>query len=161
MSVGALEPQFYAVLVDLLGLAGRARTATTSTQWPALREAFGTRFKERTQAEWTEVFDGTDACVAPVLPLTEAAEHPHLAARGTYVERDGVAAARAGAAVLPHRGDPDDRPERARAARPARRSPPGGRATSTRLIESGAAVQEVRARRSRTARSRQCRQRNR
>ena len=42
------------------------------------------------RAEWTEVFDGTDACVAPVLPLTEAARHPHLAARGTYVERDGV-----------------------------------------------------------------------
>ena len=48
------------------------------------------RFPERTQAEWAEVFDGTDACVAPVLPLTEAAEHPHLDARGTYVEQDGV-----------------------------------------------------------------------
>ena len=41
----------------------------------------------RTLAEWTEVFDGTDACVAPVLPLTEAGEHPHLAARATYVDR--------------------------------------------------------------------------
>jgi alpha-methylacyl-CoA racemase len=55
-----------------------------------LRELFRQRFLERTQAEWTAVFDGTDACCAPVLPLTEAAEHPHLAARGTYVDRDGV-----------------------------------------------------------------------
>jgi alpha-methylacyl-CoA racemase len=58
--------------------------------WPDLRTAFTARFKEKTQAEWTEVFEGTDACCAPVLPLTEAARHPHLAARETYVERDGV-----------------------------------------------------------------------
>jgi alpha-methylacyl-CoA racemase len=89
MSVGALEPQFYAELVELLGLTDLP-SRDDLTQWPAIREAFTRRFKERTRAEWTEVFDGTDACVAPVLPLTEAARHPHLAARGTYVERDGV-----------------------------------------------------------------------
>jgi alpha-methylacyl-CoA racemase len=89
MSVGALEPQFYAVLVDLLGLADLP-SRDDLAQWPAIKEAFTRRFKERTQAEWTEVFDGTDACVAPVLPLTEAAEHPHLKARGTYLDRDGV-----------------------------------------------------------------------
>ena len=89
MSVGPLEPQFYAVLVDLLDLPD-APDRDDLTRWPALREALVARFKERTQAEWTELFDGTDACVAPVLPLTEAAAHPHLAARGTYVERDGV-----------------------------------------------------------------------
>ena len=89
MSVGALEPQFYAVLVERLDLAD-APDRDDLASWPALREAFTARFKERTQAEWTEVFDGTDACVAPVLPLTEAAGHPHLRARGTYVERDGV-----------------------------------------------------------------------
>ena len=44
----------------------------------------------RTQAEWIEVFDGSDACVAPVLPMSEAFEHPHLVARGTFVERDGM-----------------------------------------------------------------------
>jgi alpha-methylacyl-CoA racemase len=89
MSVGPLEPQFYAVLLERLGLVD-APDRDDRSQWPALREMLTSRFLERTQAEWVEVFDGTDACVAPVLPLTEAAEHPHLKARGTYVERDGV-----------------------------------------------------------------------
>ena len=90
MSVGALEPQFYDALVDGLGLAGDVPDRTDLAAWPELRAAFTARFKEKTQAEWTEVFEGTDACCAPVLPLTEAARHPHLAARGTYVEREGV-----------------------------------------------------------------------
>ena len=47
-------------------------------------------FAQKTQAEWVEIFDGTDSCVAPVVPLTEAYEHPHNVARGTYVERDGL-----------------------------------------------------------------------
>ncbi len=89
MSVGPLEPQFYAVLVERLGLED-APDRDDLAQWPLLRERLTARFKERTQAEWTEVFAGTDACVAPVLPLTEAARHPHLQARGTYVERDGL-----------------------------------------------------------------------
>ena len=89
VSVGALEPQFYAALVDLLDLADLPDRNDPSS-WPAIREAFTSRFRERTQAEWAERFDGTDACVAPVLPLTEAARHPHLAARGTYVDRSGV-----------------------------------------------------------------------
>jgi alpha-methylacyl-CoA racemase len=89
MSVGALEPQFYAALLEGLGLHD-VPDRNDPAQWPALREALAARFKERTQAEWAAVFDGTDACCAPVLPLTEAARHPHLAARGTYVERDGV-----------------------------------------------------------------------
>jgi alpha-methylacyl-CoA racemase len=89
MSVGALEPQFYAVLVERLGLSD-VPDRDDHARWPALREAFTRRFKERTQAEWTQAFEGTDACVAPVLPLTEAAEHPHLRARGTYVDRHGV-----------------------------------------------------------------------
>ncbi len=90
MSVGALEPQFYEALLDGLGLTDDAPDRWDLAQWPALREALASRFKQRTQAEWAEVFDGTDACCAPVLPLTEAAEHPHLVARGTYVERDGI-----------------------------------------------------------------------
>ena len=89
VSVGALEPQFYAVLVERLGIADLP-DRDDPAHWPVLREAFTKRFAERTQAEWWEVFEGTDACVAPVLPLTEAAQHPHLAARATYVDRDGV-----------------------------------------------------------------------
>jgi alpha-methylacyl-CoA racemase len=90
MSVGALEPKFYAELVALLGIGDDLPDRNDPAQWPALRERLASRFRERTQAEWAEVFDGTDACCAPVLPLTEAARHPHLQARGTYVERDGL-----------------------------------------------------------------------
>jgi alpha-methylacyl-CoA racemase len=90
MSVGPLEPQFYDALLEGLGLADTAPDRDDPAQWPALRELLTRRFLERTQAEWTAVFDGSDACCAPVLPLTEAAGHPHLAARGTYVDRDGV-----------------------------------------------------------------------
>ena len=88
MSVGALEPQFWAELVARIGveLPDRDDPANHAT----IRGALVRRFRERTQAEWSEVFDGTDACVAAVVPLTEAPQHPHLAARGTYVERDGV-----------------------------------------------------------------------
>jgi alpha-methylacyl-CoA racemase len=90
MAVGAIEPQFYAELLDGLGLVETAPDRSDPGNWAALREAIAARFRERTQQEWTGVFDGTDACVSPVLPLTEAARHPHLAARHTYVDRDGV-----------------------------------------------------------------------
>ncbi|MFI5428903.1 CoA transferase [Aeromicrobium sp. UC242_57] len=55
-----------------------------------MREVFAEKFSSRTRAEWTEVFDGSDACVAPVLSLAEAAGHPHLAARQTFVEVGGL-----------------------------------------------------------------------
>ncbi len=88
MSVGALEPQFWADLVSRIGveLPDRDDPANHAT----IRGALTRRFRELTQAEWAEVFDGTDACVAPVVPLSDAPQHPHLAARGTFVERDGV-----------------------------------------------------------------------
>ena len=57
---------------------------------PSCGELLADTFRQRTQAEWAEVFAGTDACVAPVLPLSEAVTHAHLAARGTYVEHEGV-----------------------------------------------------------------------
>jgi alpha-methylacyl-CoA racemase len=90
MAVGALEPQFYEELVKGLGLAGELPDRYDFARHDELRAALADRFRERTQAEWAEVFDGTDACCTPILPLTEAAEHPHLKARGTYVTRDGV-----------------------------------------------------------------------
>jgi alpha-methylacyl-CoA racemase len=90
MSVGPLEPQFYEAMIAGLELDGDLPDRNDPTQWPALRQRLSERFKERSQAEWTAIFEGTDACVAPVLPLTEAAEHPHVKARGTYLERDGV-----------------------------------------------------------------------
>ena len=88
VSVGALEPQFWSALVERIGVALPDRDDPASSR--AIRQLLTARFKERTQAEWAEVFDGTDACVAPVVPLAEAPHHPHLAARGTFVEREGV-----------------------------------------------------------------------
>jgi alpha-methylacyl-CoA racemase len=90
MSVGPLEPQFFAELVERLGLDDELPGQWEVDGWAELRSRLAARFRERTLAEWTEVFDGSDACCVPVLPLTEAARHPHLATRGTYVERDGL-----------------------------------------------------------------------
>ncbi len=87
LAVGALEQQFYDALLDGLGLRGSAPDRDDPANHPALRELFAATFRSRTLAEWTEVFEGTDACVAPVLTPTEAAAHPHLRERGTYVER--------------------------------------------------------------------------
>ncbi|MFE8990359.1 CaiB/BaiF CoA transferase family protein [Streptomyces collinus] len=90
MAVGALEPQFYAEFLTLLGVGDRAAARTDVTRWGELREEVAARFKSRTRDEWTAVFDGTDACVAPVLSLREAPHHPHLAARGTFTDNGGI-----------------------------------------------------------------------
>jgi alpha-methylacyl-CoA racemase len=90
MAVGAMEPKFYAEFMRLLGLEASESERADPQVWPQLRERIGAVFAGRTRAEWTEVFDGTDACVAPVLGLTEAPDHPHNAARGTFIEVGGV-----------------------------------------------------------------------
>ncbi len=90
MAVGALEPKFYAEFLARLGLDEDPACQHDRSGWPGLRQRIAGRFALRTQADWTLVFDGSDACVAPVLGLREAADHPHIAARGTLVARDGV-----------------------------------------------------------------------
>ncbi|MFC4496092.1 CaiB/BaiF CoA transferase family protein [Streptomyces ovatisporus] len=90
MAVGALEPQFYGEFVRLLGIEDDVPDRADPGAWGELRAAVATRFKERTRQEWTAVFEGSDACVAPVLSLREAPAHPHLAARGTFVEYGGI-----------------------------------------------------------------------
>jgi len=85
MGVGAIEPQFYAELMERLGLGGEDRTT-----WPAMKERFAAIFASKTRAEWEDVFAGSDACVAPVLSVVEAPDHPHNRARGTFVEVAGV-----------------------------------------------------------------------
>jgi alpha-methylacyl-CoA racemase len=90
MSVGALEPQFYEELVDLLGIRDAAPDRYDADRAEELRAVIATRFRERTQQEWATVFDGTDACVAPILPLSEAVDHPHIKQRGVFVEKDGL-----------------------------------------------------------------------
>jgi alpha-methylacyl-CoA racemase len=90
MAVGALEPQFYEEFLALLGIEDQAAARKDVTRWGELREQVAARFKTRTRDEWTAVFDGTDACVAPVLSLREAPHHPHLAARGTFTDHGGI-----------------------------------------------------------------------
>jgi alpha-methylacyl-CoA racemase len=90
IAVGALEPAFYAQFLDLLGLPEYADAQGDLARWPALREAVAARFATRGRDEWAAVFEGSDACVAPVLSLSEAPDHPHLAARSTFVEHSGI-----------------------------------------------------------------------
>ncbi|MDJ0462686.1 CaiB/BaiF CoA-transferase family protein [Streptomyces sp. H27-C3] len=90
MAVGALEQQFYTEFVRLLGIEDQAPARKDVARWDELRAAIAARFKERTREEWTAVFEGSDACVAPVLSLREAPTHPHLVARSTFVEHGGL-----------------------------------------------------------------------
>jgi alpha-methylacyl-CoA racemase len=89
MAVGAIEPQFWAELVRLMRLDDLP-AQHDAAQWPLLRARLAEGFRARSQKEWTEVFAGTDACVAPILSWEEAPTHPQLLARGTLLERDGV-----------------------------------------------------------------------
>ncbi len=85
VAVGALEPQFYALLVEKLGLGDVDPKAQYDTAaWPALRARFRELFASRPSADWCALLEGSDACFAPVLSLEEAARHPHNAARGIY-----------------------------------------------------------------------------
>lgn len=90
MAVGALEPKFYAELLVVLGLDEDPAAQHDRTRWPLLRERIAGAFTGRTQSEWAQAFSASDACVAPVMSLREAVGHPHLKARGTVVEHDGV-----------------------------------------------------------------------
>lgn len=91
VAVGALEPHFFAALVAGLGIdPARLGDQYDRAAWPAMRRMFAEAFLRRTRDEWAAHFAGSDACVTPVLSYAEAAAHPHLAARGTYVEIDGV-----------------------------------------------------------------------
>ena len=91
VSVGASEPPFYAALLKGLGLDGaELPDQMDQARWPELRERFAAVFKTKTRAEWCALLEGSDACVAPVLSMTEAPRHPHNAARDAFVEVDGV-----------------------------------------------------------------------
>ena len=96
IAVGAIEPQFYAQLLALTGAdsGGDAASAVTSqhdrSQWPTQKRRLAALFATRTRDQWMLVFEGSDACVAPVLDLAEAPAHPHNVARKTFVRVDGV-----------------------------------------------------------------------
>lgn len=91
MGVGAIEPQFYAEMIQLLGLAGEPLPRQMDRNgWPALKQRFTETFRSKTRAEWSEIFKGTDACVAPVLALDEVPLHPHARYRQAFAEVAGV-----------------------------------------------------------------------
>ena len=92
VTIGAIEAKFYEELLSRLSLAGANLPGQYDrTRWPEMREKFQEAFKTRTRDEWCRVFEGSDACFAPVLTFSEARRHPHNAARKGFVEVAGVA----------------------------------------------------------------------
>ena len=91
ISIGSIEPQFYALLRRHAGLSGAEFDAQMDRKaWPALRQRLVDVFKTKTREEWCKIMEGTDVCFAPVLTMSESPEHPHMAARKIFVSRHGV-----------------------------------------------------------------------
>jgi alpha-methylacyl-CoA racemase len=91
ISIGSIEPQFYALLRQHADLSDPAFDAQMDPgAWPALKEKLTAVFKTKTRAEWCAIMEGTDICFAPVLTMAEAPKHPHMAARQVFVERHGI-----------------------------------------------------------------------
>jgi alpha-methylacyl-CoA racemase len=85
VTLGALEPQFYALLLEKLGMVDVDPAQQLDTaRWPALKARFASAFRQRTRDEWCTLLEGTDVCFAPVLTIDEAAAHPHNRARGLF-----------------------------------------------------------------------------
>jgi alpha-methylacyl-CoA racemase len=91
VSIGSIEPQFYAKLLELTGLAGEALPQQMDRAgWQPMKKRFAEIFRSKTRDEWCRIMEGTDVCFAPVLSLAEAPEHPHIKARRTFVEVAGA-----------------------------------------------------------------------
>lgn len=91
VSIGSIEPQFYALLKQHVELAEEDfANQNDQSQWPAMKEKLSAVIKQKTQQQWCDIMEGTDVCFAPVLSFTDAPKHPANVARDTYVEVDGV-----------------------------------------------------------------------
>jgi alpha-methylacyl-CoA racemase len=91
VSIGSIEPQFYALLLEKASLTDPEFQAQMDrSKWPSLKEKIARVMKTKTRDEWDKIMEGTDVCYAPVLSLSEAPNHPHNKARGSFVEIDGV-----------------------------------------------------------------------
>ena len=92
VSIGSIEPQFYALLLEKTGLADDPAFAKQmdASQWPVLKIKLADVMRTKTSAQWCKIMEGTDVCFAPVLTMSEAAKHPHNVARQTFIEVDGV-----------------------------------------------------------------------
>jgi len=91
VSIGSIEPQFYALLLEKTGITDpQFANQADRSQWPELQAKLAVVIATKTQAEWSEIMGGTDVCFAPVMDLNEAPKHPHNVARQTFVEIEGV-----------------------------------------------------------------------
>jgi len=91
LSIGSIEPQFYSILLEKLEITEpQFQDQLKQDQWPELKFIMQEKIKTKTRDEWAEIFDGSDACVAPILNLSEAPEHHHMKARKSFLEIDGV-----------------------------------------------------------------------
>lgn len=91
ISIGSIEPQFYALLLEQAGMdPAEFQAQYDPSQWPSYKEKMIEIFKTKTRAEWCELMEGTDVCFAPVLDFIEAQTHPHNVSRHTYLEVDGI-----------------------------------------------------------------------
>jgi len=91
VSIGSIEPQFYAELLKRTGIEDPAFAAQMDRDaWPALKEKLAAKIKTKTRDEWDAIMQGSDVCYAPVLSIAEAPKHPHNVARQTFIELDGI-----------------------------------------------------------------------
>jgi alpha-methylacyl-CoA racemase len=132
VAVGALEPQFFAELVDKLGIADeRLPPHLEPTGWPAIRTRLSEIFRTKTRDEWSAIFFESDACVTPILSPWEAADHPANKERGTFFELDGIV-------------QPSPAPRFSRTPAPTpRRADDGGRDVRASLTDWGLSADEV------------------
>lgn len=132
VTVAAIEPKFYAHLLELMGLGAEDLPVQDDRgQWPVMKERFAEIFRQRTLDEWCRVLEGTDACFAPVLRMAEAPQHPHNQHRGSFTAVDGVV-------------QPAPAPRFSRTPEGIQRPPPcPGEHTDEILIEHGADATRV------------------
>jgi len=91
VSIGSIEPQFYALLRKLAGLDDDVYDAQMDARgWPALKEKLAAVFKSKTRDEWCAIMEGSDVCFAPILTMSEATRHPHMTAREAFITRHGI-----------------------------------------------------------------------
>ncbi len=133
VSIGSIEPQFYAELVEKTGLAEQDLPRQMDReQWPAMKQRMEAIFKSKTRDEWCEIMEGSDVCFAPVLSMEEAPRHPHIAARDTFVTVAGKV-------------QPAPSPRFSRTAPSIERPPPQpGQHTDEALLDWGLDAEEVR-----------------
>jgi len=132
IAIGPLEPQFFAELAEKAGLPDDLAAARDDrAAWPAQREAYAALFRTRPRDEWAALFEGSDACLTPVLDWDEAAHHPHMAARGTFTAPGGV-----------QQAAPAPRFSRTPTAQPAPPAAPGS-ATDAMLEAAGYSSDEI------------------